>query len=144
MSTFHKELYSDMILEIKCGSYQGRKIKAKPGLLYSVIIMIEEASITDNRIYFNKSSEEYYKNVFTSIGEDPTPFFKPFYYMQFDGLWHLKGKTEVVKTNRPSPKYIRENVEYAFLDYALGDLLQEAEIREHFKSIIKSHFFNKY
>lgn len=139
MSTFHKELYSDMILEIKCGSFQGHKIKAKPVLLYSVIIMIEDGAVADNRIYFNKSTEEFYKKVFTDIGEIATPFFKPFYYMQFDGFWHLKGNTDVVKTNRPSPKYIRDNVEYAFLDNAFWDLLQEADIREHFKSIIQSH-----
>lgn len=139
MSTFHKELYSDMILKIKCWSYQGHKIKAKPILLYSVINMIEEGFIVDNRIYFNKSSEEFYKKVFVSIGEAITPYFKPFYYLQFDGFWHLKGNTDIVKTDRPSPKYIRENVEYAFLDNAFWDLLQKVDIREHFKSIIKSH-----
>lgn len=66
-------------------------------------------------------------------------FFKPFYYLQFDGFWHLKEKRGNVKTNRPSPRFIRENIEYAFLDNALWDLLQEASFREHFKLIIESH-----
>jgi len=139
MSTFYIELYSDMFIEIKCGSYQGRIIKAKPVLLYSVIMMIEEGIVIDNRIYFNKSTEEFYKKVFDSIGAAATPFFKPFYYLQYDGFWHLKGNKSGVNTNRPSPKFIRENVEYAFLDNVLWGLLQEADIREHFKSIIKSH-----
>jgi putative restriction endonuclease len=72
-------------------------------------------------------------------GEAVTPFFKPFYYLQFDGFWHLKGKTDNVKTDRPSPKFLRENIDYAYLDNALWDLLQEASIREHFKLIIESH-----
>ena len=100
---------------------------------------MQEGFIVDNRIYFNKSSEEFYKKVFVSTGEVITPYFKPFYYLQFDGFWHLKGNTDIVKTNRPSPKYIRENVEYAYLDNAFWDLLQEVDICEHFKSIIKSH-----
>lgn len=139
MSVFHKELYSDMILRIKCGSYQGRKIKAKPLLFYSVIIMIEKGFVYDNCIYFDKVSEEFYKKVSATYGEAITPFFKPFYYLQFDGFWHLKGKHGNVKTNRPSPRFIRENIEYAFLDNALWDLLQEASFREHFKLIIESH-----
>lgn len=139
MSTFHIELYSDMVLKIKCGSYKRRIIKAKPILLYSVILMIEEGIVTDNRIYFNQSTEEFYKKIFGSIGEVATPYFKPFYYLQFDGFWHLKGYKGVVNTDRPSPKYIRENIEYAFLDNVLWDLLQETDTREHFKSIIKLH-----
>ena len=63
MSVFHKELYSDMILRIKCGSYQGRRIKAKPLLFYSVIIMIEKDFVHDNCIYFDKVSEEFYKKI---------------------------------------------------------------------------------
>lgn len=139
MSAFLQELYSDLIIGIKCGSYQGHKIKAKPVMLYCVIIMIEEGLIVENRIYFNKSLEEYYKRVFVKIEEVVTPYFKPFYYLQYDGFWHLKGFSNLSKTSRPSPKYIRENVEYAFLDNAFWDLLQDSDIREHFKSIIKSH-----
>lgn len=139
MSNFHKELYSDMIMGIKCGSYQGRRIKAKPLLFYSVIVMIEKGLIHDNRIYFNNVSEKFYKDIFVVWNETVTPFFKPFYYLQFDGFWHLKGKTDNVKTDRPSPKFIRENIEYAYLDNILWDLLQEASIREYFKLIIESH-----
>lgn len=139
MSIFHKELYSDMILGIKCGSYQGRRIKAKPLLFYSVIMMIENGLIHNNRIYFNDVSEKFYKKIFVAQGEAVTPFFKPFYYLQFDGFWHLKGKTDNVKTDRPTPKFIRENIEYAYLDNVLWDLLQKASIRDHFKLIIESH-----
>lgn len=35
MNTLYIDLYSDMIRKIKCGSYQGHKVKAKPILLYS-------------------------------------------------------------------------------------------------------------
>lgn len=140
MSTFHKELYSDMIMEIKCGSYQGRKIKAKPLLLYSIVMMIEEGLLHDNRVYFNKMSEEFYKKVLVMYGEAVTPYFKPFYYLQFDGFWHLKGKTDNVITEKPSSKFIRENIEYAYLDNALWDLLQDHQTREYFRTIIVNNF----
>lgn len=78
MSVFHKELYSDMILRIKCGSYQGRRIKAKPLLFYSVIIMIEKDFVHDNCIYFDKVSEEFYKKISATYGEAITPFLNHF------------------------------------------------------------------
>ena len=36
-NTFQKELYSDFIRKMRCGSYHGRIILAKP-ILYSVIL----------------------------------------------------------------------------------------------------------
>lgn len=143
MSTFHKELYSDMILKIKCGSYHGQTIKAKPILLYAVICMVEKGLVKDNRIFFNKSTEEFYKNVFIFYGFSITPFFKPFYYLQFDGFWHLKAKNDNLKAERISSKYIRDNIEYAYLDNALWDLLQDASIRAYYKSIIESYHLKK-
>ncbi|MCD8306335.1 MAG: hypothetical protein LUC49_06755 [Prevotella sp.] len=140
MSIFYKELYSDMIMKVKCGSYHGQKIKAKPLLLYSIVMMIEEGLVHDNRVYFNKMSEDFYKKVSDVYSATITPYFKPFYYLQFDGFWHLKGKKDRFITDRPSPKFIRENIEYAYLDNALWDLLQEANIREYFKSIIESNY----
>ena len=47
-----------------------------------------------------------------------------------------------IKTHTPSAKLIRENIEYAFLDNALYDLLQERQMREYFQTLIINNFLN--
>ena len=41
-----------------------------------------------------------------------------------------------VKKKAPSAKFIRDNIEYAYLDNTLWDLLQDVETREYFKERI--------
>lgn len=89
-NTFQKELYSDFIRKIRCGSYHGRVILAKPILLYSVINLIENNVVFNNRIPFDVATEDEYKNTFIYFGARITPCFKPFYYLQYDGFWHLE------------------------------------------------------
>lgn len=140
MNTFQREIYSDMILSIKCGSYKGIKIKAKPILLLSIIKLIENGLVVNNRFFFDKESDSCYNDIFKSFDLKVTPFFKPFYYLQFDGFWHLLWKKDKGPIDRPSDKYIRESILYAYLDNALWDLLQEKETREYFRTIIENHY----
>lgn len=140
MSTIHKEIYSDMICRIKCGSYQGKLIKAKPLLLLTIINLIEKNMVENNMFLFDKTTEEEYKQLFTVLGEKSTPFFKPFYYLQFDGFWHFNWLPKKRETNKPSAKFIKESINNAYLDNALWDLLQEQEMRDHFRSIIETHY----
>ena len=39
-------------------------------------------------------------------------------------------------------KLIRENVEYAYFDNALWDLVQDQEMRNHFRTIIENCYLN--
>jgi len=62
---------------------------------------------------------------------------KPFNYLQSDGFWHIQMKTTIPLQ---SAKAIRDNVEYAFLDNALWDILQDRETRELLKNEIIRFF----
>lgn len=140
MNTVQKDLYSDIILGIRCGSYQGETIMAKPILFYSVINMIEKRIVLNNRIPYGEETEREYKETFKKFGIRVTPFFKPFYYLQYDGMWHFEWSSKNHETKRPSAKYIRENVQYAYLDNTLWDLLQEQGMRDYFREIIENHY----
>ena len=139
-NTFQKELYSDFIRKIRCGSYHGRVILAKPILLYSVINLIENNVVFNNRIPFDVATEDEYKNTFIYFGARITPCFKPFYYLQYDGFWHFEWLNRKQESQTPSAKLIRENVKYAYFDNALWDLLQEQEMRDYFRKIIIEHY----
>ena len=140
MSTIHQEIYSDMICRLKCGSYQGKMVKAKPLLLLTIINLIEKNMVDNNMFLFDKTTEEEYKHFFIALGEKVTPFFKPFYYLQFDGFWHFNWVPKKKGTNRPSARFIKESISNAYLDNALWDLLQEQEMRDHFRAIIENHY----
>lgn len=140
MNTFQKELYTDLILKIKCGSYKGKKIKAKPILLYSLLEMIEDEVVKNNQIHFGKETEDAYKKVFERFEENITPLFKPFFYFQFDGFWHLQYRKDCARIKNPSSKSIKECVEFAYLDNPLWDLLQNEEIRSCIRTLIENNY----
>ena len=69
-----------------------------------------------------------------------TPYQYPLYFLENEDFFHLKWKKTRIKTHTPSAKLIRENIEYAFLDNALWDLLQEQQMREDFHTLVINNF----
>lgn len=69
-----------------------------------------------------------------------TPYQYPLYFLENESFYHLKWKNGRIKTHTPSAKLIRENVEYAYFDNALWDLVQNQEMRNHFRTIIENYY----
>ena len=71
------------------------------------------------------------------------PFYRPFYHSNREEYYNIlwKGGSVPAHTwHTPSAKFLREHVEYAFLDNKLWSLLQDSEIREALKqSVIKRY-----
>lgn len=139
-NSFQITIYRDSVLKITCGIHLQRVIKAKPILLITVISAIENGLIRDNRIPYDTPFVKLYKQTHNKYGEKITPFFKPYYYMQYEDFWHLKWKTKEDLSVRPSMSMLNEYIEYAYLDNALWDLWQDQTIRDEFRSIIESNF----
>jgi putative restriction endonuclease len=58
-------------------------------------------------------------------------------------FYHIKWNAGVVPSRQaqsPSGKFLTENVDYAYLDDTLWELLQDKEIREEFKEAIITHY----
>ncbi len=139
-NSFQITIYRDSVLKITCGIHLQRVIKAKPILLITVLSAIENGLIRDNRIPYDAPFVQLYKQTHNKYGEKITPFFKPYYYMQYEDFWHLKWKTKEDLSVRPSMSMLNEYIEYAYLDNALWDLWQDQTIRDEFRSIIESNF----
>lgn len=139
-NSFQITIYRDSVLKITCGIHLQRVIKAKPILLITVLSAIENGLIRDNRIPYDAPFVKLYKQTHNKYGEKITPFFKPYYYMQYEDFWHLKWKTKEDISVRPSMSMLNEYIEYAYLDNALWDLWQDQTIRDEFSSIIESNF----
>ncbi len=137
------KLYKNMLLLLKCNSKNGVTSIAKPMFLLSIIDVIDKEIAIENKFYATELLPIYTSRC-KSYGKGTTPFFYyPYCYMTSDGFYHLKWKDDPIKIVSPSAKFIREHIEYAYLDNALWDLLQEPEIRREYRELIINHYFKK-
>jgi putative restriction endonuclease len=130
-----------MLIQTKRGNGNGKIINAKPILLIALFDHIEKGAVNNNKILFDNELKKCYENYYSVYEPEKqiTPFYKPFFYLQSDGYWHLSWNNNTEK-KLPSVKYLRENVKYASFDNALWDLLQEAEARNVLRETVINYF----
>lgn len=136
ISNLSKSYYNIVIRRMKRGNARGVVVNAKPIFLLSILSLIAEEIIVDNRFRFNEKLSNSYNETYKKYNQPITPLHKPFYHLSSDGFWHIKWKENAIEKNIPSAKFIRENIEYAYLDNALWDLLQIEDVREEYKNTI--------
>ena len=136
------DLYRIAFLSVKQKCTGGVPNAAKPVLIIAVIEGIAAGEIKNNQIKF-QDIETRYVSKLKEWQPEKTPLKYPFYHLEGDGFWHLKWRT-APPTQRisPSAKYLRDNLDYAFFDNALWDLLQEEEARKGYIDAIIKYFKN--
>ena len=136
--------YTGIITKMRVGRIGRTGIKkiAKAALLLAVIIGIENGIFKNNRFEYDKL-DELYKAVFkkyesTARQTEHTPLYYPFYHLTSDTIWHLSflSHSSTRKPSTPSTAWIRNNVEYAYLDPALWNMLQQSEYRHKLANFI--------
>lgn len=130
-----------MLIQTKRGNGNSKIINAKPILLVTLFDHVENGLAINNKIHFNDILKDNYEKCYSLYEPEMkiTPFYKPFFYLQSDGYWHLSWNDEA-DNQVPSAKYLRENVKYASFDNALWDLLQIKEARKILKEAIINYF----
>lgn len=140
MNGLLRNYYYNALISMKQGiNRNGEKNMAKPVLLLSIFEYIEREEIRENKIKYDQIVEGY-NNFNEKLGWTLASVNYPFYFLTSDGFYHLKWKGEPIKTNNPTGKLIRENVEYAYLDDALWNLLQNVSVREEYREAIIRHY----
>ena len=129
--------YKDAFKSLHCSVCNGKVNIAKPLLLLAMLELMDY-STQDNRIDISNIIEKYTE--LQKQYESTTPYQYPIYFLENEEFFHLKWRNTRIKTHTPSAKLIRENVEYAYFDNALWDLLQDKQMRECFKTVITSNF----
>ena len=138
--TLQISYYKTLLLSMKQKITGGKSNVAKPVLVLATINLIEKGEIIGNKIEFNENLINEYNRLITSYNEVNTLCQYPFYYLRNDGFYHIKGTTD---RRTPSAKYIRENIDYAYLDDGLWELLQDASVREEFRAAIINHYLKE-
>ena len=117
----------------------------KPILILSVIELITQQSIFENRIFVSNELIETFKKYWSiliagSIYTDALHY--PFFHLRREGFWHLKfrdtyNEGERIKTTNK----LKEKVEYAYLDSELFELLQDPLSRQVLVDSLVSTWF---
>jgi putative restriction endonuclease len=138
--------YRDLILQINRGvSAGGIKINAKPIMLISIFDMIADGLLTANKLYLTKI-EPLYSNTYKQLQPEKTktPIHKPYFHLSSEPFYHLNWTNKTsYNISRISAKFVRDNIEYAYFDNALWDLLQEPEVRQKLREALVSHFLTR-
>ena len=135
------KLYENMLLQLKRNSKNGIASIAKPMLLMAILEAVEEGNVQDNKM-LPEDLLPIYTSKCKNYGDGTIPFFYyPYCYLESDGFYHLKWKNCPTKIVSPSARFIRDHVEYAYLDNALWDLLQEPDVRQEYRELIINYYF---
>lgn len=137
MNSLEKDYYLNIVLSLKQKRTFGKSNIAKPILLLTILSLIDDGYIIGNIIRYDNMLLSTYNRIFKQYSDIVTHVRYPYYYMRNDGFYFIKGKAEL-KT--PCDSYIRENIEYTFLEEGLWNLLQDATIRTEFKQLIINHY----
>lgn len=130
--------YLTLLLSVKTQIVAGEKKVAKPILILAILKAISENLLTKNEIKYTDELEDIYIGLYDKYGKVLSPMKYPFYHMQSDGFYHIKGN---LPTKSPTPKQLKEKIEYAYLDDQLWNLLQQEENRLVIQKRIEQ-FFN--
>lgn len=152
-----EKTYKDLLLQTKRGNNRGIISNAKPIFVLSIIDAISQGVIIGNKIEFeNKDLQEIYQKSFVSYQNKSTSIFRaniyvtpynlPYFHLNAEPYYHIKwqdGITPPQQAKSPSFKFLKENVQFSYLDNELWNILQATEIRtEYQESLIKRFFSN--
>lgn len=146
--------YRDMLFKTKRGNNCGIVSNAKPLYVISIIDAIDEEVIIDNKIYFDcPNLLEIYKHNYMKHQNDGksmfranakvTPFNMPYFHLNAEPCYHIKWKEGIKipkQAQSPSNKFLKESVEFAFLDINLWNLLKNPLMRHNLQESLITKF----
>lgn len=140
--------YKGLLLSTQRGNYRGEFSNAKPLLLLSIIELIANGQLFNNKIVLNDVLSSVYINICHKLepNKSPTNICKPYFHLNTETYYKLKfinNCDTLSQSSTPSAKFLREQVEYAQLDETLWELLQNESIREEYAEAIIQHFLKK-
>ena len=121
----------------------------KPALLLSVIALIEDGLVTENRIELSPELAEIFIRYWSRVTNRKPDISLPFFHLQSDEFWHLHPNTGYETALRVANQIkgisrIREVVAHACLDDELFLLLTDAADRETIRRTLIRTYFQEY
>lgn len=139
------DYYKNVLLSIHRGIAFGKPSNAKPLFLLAIINALEKGLIIGNKISYCSVLEEEYRIVceFYEPHIKAAPLFKPFFHSTREGYYNIKWRINRFpehKWHTPSVKFIKDNMEYAYLDDEFWEILQDDLNRKEIKQLLINHY----
>jgi putative restriction endonuclease len=116
----------------------------KPILILSVVELITQQSIVENRIFISNELIETFKQYWSILVADSIytdALHYPFVHLQRDGFWKVKFTDTYEGERIKTTNKIKEKVEYAYLDDELFGLLQDSFTRQVLVDSLVANWF---
>lgn len=138
--------YRERIMHLNQNREHGRTNIAKPALLLAVIQLVDEQQICSNRFTLTMEVEKKYCDLYQQYNwnNHVTPICYPFYHLKNDGFWHIRWIGTEKVMDSPSKKFLRDNIDYVFLDDDLWFLLQHRDWRQSLADFIIKEKMSEY
>ncbi|TAF05705.1 MAG: HNH endonuclease [Nostocales cyanobacterium] len=115
----------------------------KPILVLSVIDLISRDIIENNEIRVSDELIETFEKYWQIIGSHSYTggLHYPFFHLQSEGFWHLEFNPDFNGLQPKTTNTLKKAVEYAYLDSALFELLQNELYRQELLDALIAAFF---
>ncbi|PPT08325.1 hypothetical protein CKA32_004806 [Geitlerinema sp. FC II] len=136
--------YKIKIKELRVSTSKKSSALYKPILLLSIIDLLAQKYIRENKIYISDSLVETfssYWNVLVQQNHYKGGLHYPFFHLKRDEFWHLKFKKEWDGLQPKTTNKLKQAVEYAYLDEELFELLQDSTSRQEIIDELISKWF---
>jgi putative restriction endonuclease len=116
----------------------------KPILILSVLELITQQSIVENRIFVTNELIETFKKYWSILAADSIytdALHYPFVHLRRDGFWNIKFTDAYTGERIKTTNKLKEKVEYAYLDDELFNLLQDSFARQTLVDSLVANWF---
>lgn len=144
---FYKEAFSNLHVKI----VGGRRFPNKAILLISLMDLIRCGYIVDNKIWFDntlRASFEYNWRIF--INHNAPSVWIPFWHMKKESFWHFfpihslsNIELLVASGETASLGKMKSEIEYAYLDNELFNIMKEPIGRTELFSVLKANYLTR-
>jgi putative restriction endonuclease len=142
----NREYYGAKFTRLNVNRKAGIPAPHKPILLLTVIEMIEQDKITDNRIELSPELIATFLKYWSNLVFTPhqSNISLPFFHLKGDKFWHLAPSTSYagnIADIKPSLTALRNAVRYAYLDDELFEILTHPASRLYLTRVILQAWF---
>ncbi|MBR3434202.1 MAG: hypothetical protein IKH05_11800 [Bacteroidaceae bacterium] len=130
---------------LSVGVSGGKKLPHKALVLLSIMNLIENDTMNENRIELDKVIANQFTELWRKfMGEEKCPsVWTPFWYLKSESFWHFKSNGDdglleglLNFAGHPSIGQMRAVIKYAYLDEALFNFMQSKEDRQILRNVL--------
>ena len=137
--------YVEIFRNLSTGVQNGKKLPHKAVLLLSILTLIENGTITENKIHLDKSIANTFASTWGNYLQNnkiPSVWI-PFWYMKSEPFWHIKALADenilqnlLCFAGHPSVGQMRSVIKYAYVDEQLFSLMKDRKERSKMKEAL--------